>query len=379
MLETILDLEKKLIRVETWLLVACVVAMLVLAGYNVAYRNLLVPWQTQLLTSGPPATATSGDAEEKAESEEEPAGDAAEASDESDFEGGFGAPSEGEDASSDEGGFEGGFGAPSDEPEASEESDEEGGFEGGFGAPPDDGGDAVESGDDGGFEGGFGATDEAESDDEGEIGGGFGATDDETATDDSSEKVDADGEELDASAVAEEAGDDIAGPTGGPPPEGSFADTMVGVIDAMKLAWIDVLLRQLVIISGFLGAMIAARRRNHITIDAVGKLLEGRPRHIVDAITSFVSTGVCLVLAVAGWDLVKIGLEFPTELLPWAQEWTFQLAFPIGFGLLALHFAIRVYESIVLAGRDEVVDDGEDDEGGEDTPTTSEAAAGGAV
>jgi TRAP-type C4-dicarboxylate transport system permease small subunit len=387
MLETILDLEKKLIRVETWLLVACVVAMLVLAGYNVAYRNLLVPWQTQLLTSGPPVTATSGEAEEKAESEQEPAGDAAKASEEGDFEGGFGAPSDDdEDETSEEGGFEGGFGAPADEPEADdapeESDDEEPGFEGGFGAQPDDGGDeaddAPEPDDDGGFEGGFGASDDAESNDD-EIGGGFGASGDETSPDETGEKADGDSDELDASAVAEEAGDDIAEPTGGPPPEGSFADTMVGVIDAMKLGWIDVLLRQLVIISGFLGAMIAARRRNHITIDAVGKLLEGRPRHIVDAITSSVSAGVCLVLAVAGWDLVKIGLDFPTELLPFAQEWTFQLAFPIGFGLLALHFAIRVYESIVLAGRDEVVDDGEDDEGGEDTPTTSEAAAGGAV
>ncbi|MGM0556468.1 MAG: TRAP transporter small permease [Myxococcota bacterium] len=348
MLETILDLEKKLIRVETWLLVACVIIMLGLAGYNVTYRNLLVPWQSQLLTSGPPVTTEEAPAEN-----DQPVQD--EAPDESGDEigGGFGAPSE--QSAEDEGGFEGGFGGADDAAEAPEE--DEGGFEGGFGGAAE----AQEPEDE-------------EADDE--IGGGFGAADD---SDDGSTDEEADGatEGLGAAAVAEEAAEEITELEGGPPPVGSFAGTMVGVIDSMKLAWIDVLLRQLVIITGFLGAMLAARRRNHITIDAVGKLLEGRPRHIVDAITSFVSVGVCAVLAVAGWDLVEIGLAYPSELLPWAEEWTFQLAFPIGFGLLALHFAIRVYESTVLAIDDEALDDEEGGDGGD--ATTAEAAAGGAV
>jgi TRAP-type C4-dicarboxylate transport system permease small subunit len=381
MLETILDLEKKLIRVETWLLVACVVIMLALAGYNVAYRNLLVPWQTQLLTSGPPVTSEADSpASDQAELPEQ-SGESDAAADEADddFAGGFGAPAddEADETADEEGGFEGGFGggeAPAEEPA----QDEEGGFEGGFGAPAEEdepetradvGADEQED-----FEGGFGASE----DDDGEIGGGFGAADD--VEDEPAAAPDEDegaAEQVDAAAIAEEAVDDETEPTGGPPPKGSFADTMVGVIDAMKLAWIDVLLRQLVIITGFLGAMLAARRRNHITIDAVGKLLEGRPRHIVDAITSFVSVVVCAVLAVAGWDLVKIGLEFPSELLPWAEEWTFQLAFPLGFGLLSLHFAIRVYESAVLAMEDEPLDDGEG--GDAEDAATAEAAAGGAV
>jgi TRAP-type C4-dicarboxylate transport system permease small subunit len=55
---------------------------------------------------------------------------------------------------------------------------------------------------------------------------------------------------------------------------------------------------------------------------------------------------VCLLLAVAGRDLVRIGQEYPKDILPFAVEWQLQLAFPIGFGLLAVHFAVRVAEAV---------------------------------
>jgi TRAP-type C4-dicarboxylate transport system permease small subunit len=109
------------------------------------------------------------------------------------------------------------------------------------------------------------------------------------------------------------------------------------------------LLRQLVIITGFLGAMLATRQRSHITVDAVGKLLKGRTEHVVHTITSLVAAVVCVFLALSGWDLVSIGREFPRQLIPWLKDWHFQLAFPIGWGLLAFHFAMRTVESAVLA------------------------------
>lgn len=50
-------------------------------------------------------------------------------------------------------------------------------------------------------------------------------------------------------------------------------------------------------------------------------------------------------MALSGWDLVEIGLEYPRNLIPWAKEWHFQLAFPLGWGLLAFHFLLRAIES----------------------------------
>jgi hypothetical protein len=54
------------------------------------------------------------------------------------------------------------------------------------------------------------------------------------------------------------------------------------------------------------------------------------------------------VLARAGWDLVSISREYPRDLLPSVPEWSLQLMFPVGFGLLAVHFVVRAVEAVVV-------------------------------
>ena len=122
-------------------------------------------------------------------------------------------------------------------------------------------------------------------------------------------------------------------------------------MQAVKLEWIDVLLRHLVLVVGFLGAMLATQRRKHITIDALSKVLPERFLPWIEAVTAALATAICGFLAVSGADLVSISREYPKELMWWADEWEFQMVFPIGFGLLALHFAIRVLESLALGFR----------------------------
>lgn len=379
MLKAIQKVELALVRVETWLLVATVLVMLLLATYNVLYRNILVPWQADLATSGPPvATAPGvGDAPPAGAEAAPAAGDEA-AEGAGGFGGGFG------DAAGDgpaDDGFGGGFGGA--QPDEADGSDE--GFGGGFGAEVEDDADdepaaAQGEGADGGFGGGFGAEADDAPGEEG-FGGGFGAQaeGDEGFGGGFGDGPDEPAEEAGAAAEPAPADDGPAAiePTGGPPPDGSFAAWVVDAVNAMKLDWIDILIRQLVLISGFLGAMLATRRRKHITIDAVGKLLKGRPAHVVDTITSALATFVCAVLAFAGWDLVAIGLEYPGELMPWAEEWTFQLAFPIGFGLLAFHFAIRTIESVVHAIHDDPKHDPHGRADAVATPRPARSEAGG--
>lgn len=316
------DLEKALARAEGWLCVVLVLLMLVLAGYNVLYRNVLVPLQTHWAHSGPPVQRVDPEATVAAD------------------------------------------GARTDRPEASKSGPGAGGFGGAFGGgaeeatadtdeDPLEGDDADEEG--GGFGGAFGADpeedDEAELEeaDEGGFGGAFGkpAKPAEGAPDEDIEELLADDEfeDLpDISAVAE-APTDAGEPLGGPPEPGSFADRGVKFIDAIKLDWIDVFLRQLVIIVSFLGAAIATRRRKHINIDAMSKLLGSRARRWADVLTNLLALGVCVVLAVAGKRLVEIGLEYPRKIVPFADEWVFQLMFPLGFGLLAVHFTVRLLEA----------------------------------
>jgi TRAP-type C4-dicarboxylate transport system permease small subunit len=91
--------------------------------------------------------------------------------------------------------------------------------------------------------------------------------------------------------------------------------------------------------------MLATHRGKHINVDALSKLLGPRARRGLDVVSNGLALAVCLVLARAGADLVAISREHPHELVSWADEWTFQLMFPLGFGLLAFHFAVRLVEA----------------------------------
>lgn len=292
MLDRLLNFEDRLIRVESMLLVFFVLLMLGLATYNVFYRNVMVPLQVRMLTQSaevtqPVASEHAAEVPEAPEVAEDPAAG---------FGGGFGG-----DFGDDGAGFGGDFGGDFGEPEEVAPD-----------LPQEDGA---------GFAGGFGG-DFGEDDGAGGFGGGFDAPAEPAST---------------SAEVA-------------PAPIGEVEMPILALwIDALKVEWIDVLLRQLVLVVGFLGAMLATQRRKHITIDALSKVL---PRNIlgwVHVFTAALSCAMCVILAVAGSDLVAISLEFPKELMSWADEWHFQLIFPVGFGLLALHFAIRVVEAAMYA------------------------------
>ncbi|MFP4597432.1 MAG: hypothetical protein ACLFVJ_04220, partial [Persicimonas sp.] len=117
MLKGLFKFEEGLLRVETWLLVICVLLMLVLAGYTVFYRNVLIPWQNHLTTGGPPVSQTEDELNDgRAEADDDDDnGDNADDGDADGFGGGFGGgfgeKDEADDGDAD--GFGGGFGAVS--------------------------------------------------------------------------------------------------------------------------------------------------------------------------------------------------------------------------------------------------------------------------
>jgi len=293
------QLESALVRIESGIVVVLVLVMLLLAVYNVVYRNVLASLQRQLATSGPPVVVA------EPPLAVQPARAAPRPDDIDGFGGGLAAAGEGTDEAD---GFGGGLAA------AGGGTDEAGGFGGGL-AEEGEGTDEA-----GGFAGGLA--------EEGE------------------------GKKAEVAVPAEPTGQQRppepsdTRPEGGPPPPGSVAAGVVALIDAIKLEWIDVFLRQLVLIVSFFGAMLATHRCKHINIDAVGAILPAKLRRPVAIATNVLAVLICIVLAVAGLDLVELSLQYPKDLVPWAREWVFQLVFPLGFGLLALHFGARLAEAI---------------------------------
>ncbi|MEZ4461918.1 MAG: TRAP transporter small permease subunit [bacterium] len=362
MLDLIRSVEEKLVRAEGWLLVFLVGLMLTLAVYNVLYRNVLVPIQAKLTIQEHHTVAKTpepvAERDTKTEPAEESGGFGGGFGAESDDESGFGGDFAKDEAPGDEnGGFGGDFAQKADEPaddqagfggdfaqKADKPADDQAGFGGDFGDKPSEAAEPAPVDDNGGFGGDFAAT-EAPAADNGGFGGDFAQN--------------ADSDEGFGGAFGDTKPDQPS-PTEKPsepvvyedPPELSgFAKFVDAFVQAVKLEWIDVLLRHLVLVVGFLGAMLATQRRKHITIDALSKVLPEKFLPWIDAVTAALATVICAFLAVSGADLVSISREYPKELMWWADEWEFQLVFPLGFGLLALHFAIRVLESLAIGFR----------------------------
>jgi len=361
-MDAVRKLEDAILRVESLILVALVVAMLGLAGYNVLYRNVLVPLQTHYATSGPPIErAPAPEPVAAPRADVAPAVPAGPPSDADEFGGGFGAPAEEAAPATAAGGdaeFDGGFGDPPPAAPSAPAAAGDDDFEGGFGAPQP--APAPVGGDD--FDGGFGAPPAEPAGDAGEFGGGFGDGDakggageeggfggagDAAPVDDNPFGTDIEEVVAEAEASAPATIAAPTGPIGGPPPEGSFAAGFVAFVDAIKLEWIDVFLRQLVILAAFFGAMFATQRGKHINVDALSKLLPEPVRKVVAIAVHVLTIGVCLILARSGWRFVELGREFPREVTPWLSEWQMQLMFPVAFGLLTFHFAIRLAEAVV--------------------------------
>ena len=105
--------------------------------------------------------------------------------------------------------------------------------------------------------------------------------------------------------------------------------------------WADILLRNLLLWVGFLGAAIATSEERHINIDALRRFLPPRIRSAVDGLTDLFAAVICFLLMKAAWVFVQSEISDRRTVFADIPSWYVQCIIPIGFGLLAVHFAIR--------------------------------------
>ena len=120
-----------------------------------------------------------------------------------------------------------------------------------------------------------------------------------------------------------------------------------------SIGWGDPLLRVTVMWIGLLGAMAASRDDNHITIDLVSRLLEGRAEAVTRIVTGLVSAIVCLVLAWHGMRFVLFEREDQAIAFASVPAWLCELIIPVAFGIMALRFLTGVLAQLVPATRGE--------------------------
>jgi TRAP-type C4-dicarboxylate transport system permease small subunit len=113
-----------------------------------------------------------------------------------------------------------------------------------------------------------------------------------------------------------------------------------------SILWIDPMVRHLVFLSAFLGGTLATGQDNHIRIDLASKIFETKGWHglkrWVDRGVVFVTIIATLFLAKAGYDFMKVELEFGKEAFFHIHSGYLVGIIPFGMGMLTLRFILKL-------------------------------------
>ena len=106
-------------------------------------------------------------------------------------------------------------------------------------------------------------------------------------------------------------------------------------------AWGDPLLRIMVLWVGLLGAMIATRNNNHISIDILTRYLSERSRQVTGFISDSFTLCICVVLTYHGTRFVMQDSEAGVTAFYGLPAWWFELIIPVGFAVISIRYLVR--------------------------------------
>lgn len=108
------------------------------------------------------------------------------------------------------------------------------------------------------------------------------------------------------------------------------------------LAWIDPVLRILVLWVAMLGAVAASRDNRHINIDVLSRLLPDDWLAWTRRITALVTAVICALLAWHTFRFVRDEYSYSDMEVAGVPVWLWQSILPLGFALMARRFAVTV-------------------------------------
>ncbi len=106
------------------------------------------------------------------------------------------------------------------------------------------------------------------------------------------------------------------------------------------LDWAEPASRAGVLWLALLGALGATRARKHIAIDALPRVLPPRAQRAAWVLSHLAAAAVAATLAWLGAGMVGLEREAPVPFVAGVPSWVPMLAFPAGFGLMALRFLL---------------------------------------
>ena len=110
--------------------------------------------------------------------------------------------------------------------------------------------------------------------------------------------------------------------------------------------WGDILVRVMVLWVGLFGAMVAARRNQHISIDIVSRALPQRLKTIVNAVLNLFAALVCGIVAYSSLRLIR--LEYIDGAIAFGSipTWFLESIIPFSFAVMALRYILLMLSNL---------------------------------
>ena len=109
------------------------------------------------------------------------------------------------------------------------------------------------------------------------------------------------------------------------------------------LLWGDALVRVLVFWITMAGSMVAARADEHIRIDLLARLLGPLGTRLARAGASLFTAAICALLAYTSIEFIRFEYEDGTLAFGPVPVWICQAILPVGAGVMALRYLLRVF------------------------------------
>ena len=112
------------------------------------------------------------------------------------------------------------------------------------------------------------------------------------------------------------------------------------------IVWSEVLTRILVLWVGLIGAMVASRQGNHITIDILNRYLPEKAKTVSNFVVEMFTALICAV--VAYYSVLFVQMEFLDGDTAFANipVWICEAIIPFAFTVIALRYFIMSFENL---------------------------------
>jgi len=122
----------------------------------------------------------------------------------------------------------------------------------------------------------------------------------------------------------------------------AFLQVVLRNLFSFGFLWADPLLRYLVVWVGFLGAALATKEGKHLGIDFLNRYLQPRLLHAARTTVDSFAAIVAFLLTRAAFQFLLEGITADEMDLFGLHKRLYFGVIPCAFGLITLHFAIRV-------------------------------------